>query len=187
MRLLHKDFKFAFEFQENEKNILIIENPKVFSEFIGELYQSDDTKEPRIILSENEISLDLKENLCCIVNPFGISLNEKRMLGKLHEKLKKEILSSELLLENNKVLAALERYAIQVVQNMDFELTYSDKIDVQSILKLLDIRFEDKQETLLERIVSYIEIMYQLVGIRCFVVVHLLSYLTEYEMEKLYK
>lgn len=187
MRLLHKYFKFSFEFRENERNILIIENPKIFSEFIKELYQPDGIGEPRIVLSENETPLTLGEHLCCIVNPLGVSLNEKKLLSKLHEKLKKEIMSSELLLETNKVLAALEEYALQIVQSMDFELTYSDKMDVQDILKLLNIHFDDKQETLLERIVSYIEIMYQLIGIRCFVFVHLLSYLTEYEMEKLYE
>ncbi len=187
MRLRHKDFKFIFEFRENGKPLLVIENPTIFSDFIKELYQPDIVGDSRFVLSENESPLVMEEHLRCIVNPLDVSLNERRLLGKLYEKLKREIMSSELLLENNNVLACLEEYAMRIIQSMDLELTYSDKIDVQSILKLLDIRFEDRQGALLDRIVSYVEVMHQLLGIRCFVFVHLLSYLTEYELEKLYE
>ena len=111
MKLFHKDFKFIFEFQENEKNILIIENPRVFADFISDLCLPNIVKEARFVLSENEIPIMLEDNLCCVVNPLTISLNEKKVVGKLSELLKKEILSSELLLENNKVIADLEKYA----------------------------------------------------------------------------
>ena len=64
---------------------------------------------------------------------------------------------------------------------------YSDKIDVSAILKLLDIRFEEYSGTLLDKIVNYVDVMNKLMKIKCFVFVHLLSFLTEYEMEKLYE
>ena len=187
MRLLHKDFKFVFEFRENERNLLIVENPKIFSNFIKELYQKDAEDASGFVLSEAETPISIRDNLCCIVNPLAVSLNERRLLGRLYDKLKKEIMSSELLLENNKVLASLEKYAVLILQNSDFELTYSNIIDVSSILKLLDIRFEDRQETLLDKLVGYIEVMHNLMGVRLFVFVHLLSYLSAYEMEKLYE
>ena len=55
------------------------------------------------------------------------------------------------------------------------------------MLKIAEIRFEDTQETLVEKIIDYMKVSQELLGIRCFVFVHLLSYLTEYETEKFYE
>lgn len=187
MRLLHRDFKFKFEFQENDKSILVIENPGTFASFVGELSGGDLIKESKLVLSENEVPVELEKFLCCIVNLWAVSLNEKRVLSKLFEQLKREILCSDFLLESNAILSSIEEYAVRVIQMSDFELTFSDKIDVLSILKFIDLRFEENAETLLNKIVDYMGVMHRLMGIKCFVFIHLRSYLTEYEIDKLFE
>ena len=101
--------------------------------------------------------------------------------------LKREILSTELLIEGNQILSDLESYILKVVRDMEWNLKCSDKMDIQSLLKIAEIRFEDTQETLVEKIIDYMKVSQELLGIRCFVFVHLLSYLTEYETEKFYE
>ena len=101
--------------------------------------------------------------------------------------MKKEILSSELLIEGNRIISDLENYVIQIIQCMDWNLSYSEKIDVQSLLKIAEIRFDDVQETLVEKILDYVKVSSELLDIKCFVFVNLLSYLTEYELEKFYE
>lgn len=187
MRLIHKDFGFTFDFKENTKSLLVVENPTEFCGMVQELISDDLTEEQRFVLSENNVPIKRKDHLLCVVNPLSITLNERRLLGKLGEILKKEILSSELLLENNQIIVSLEKYALHIIQNMDWELTYTDKIDVQSLLKFVGIQFEDHQNSLIEKMVDYIRVTHDMLGVDCFVFVHLLSYLTEYEMEKLYE
>lgn len=187
MRLLHKDYQFMFELSEDSKGLLVIEQPKIFREMIKELVCEEEIEDEKFILSENNQPLKLKEKMCCIINPFTLSLNEKKILNRLHEYLKKEIGVSELLLENNKIYAELEQYALKILQVADWELVYSEKTEVSNLLKFLDIRFSENQTELIEKIVDYIKCVNELLGIKCFIFVHLLGYLNEYEIKKLYE
>ncbi len=187
MRLLHQDFRFIFEFEENTRNLLIVECPHVFCKMVKELSSDDLAEEVRFVLSENEVPVKKKDHLACVVNPLAVSLNERKLLGKLMDILKKEICSSELLMESNQVIALLENYAFNIMQNSDWELACSNKIDVSGLLKFLSIQFRDEQKSLIEKLIDYIKVTSDLLGINCFVFVHLLSYLTEYEMEKLFE
>lgn len=187
MKLIHKDFNFAFHFKENTRSLLVVEQPSIFSKFVRELAAYDYEEDSGFVLSEHNEILKTKDKLVCIINPLSISLNERKLLCKLGEMLKKEILSTELLVEGNQILSDLENYMLNVVRSMEWNLTYSDKMDIQSLLKVAEIRFEDAQETLVEKILDYIKVSQELLDIRCFVFVHLLSYLTEYEIEKFYE
>lgn len=187
MKLVHKDFKFVFEFSENVRSLLVVEQPTIFSKLVKPFFAECSEEESGFILSENEIPVKIKDQLVCVVNPLAVSLNERKLLNRLGEILKKEILSSDLLIENNQVLAALENYAIHIIQNTDWDLTYSSGIDVQSLLKLMGIQFYDNQEILVEKIIDYVKVTHELLNIKCFVFVHLLSYLSDYELKKLYE
>lgn len=187
MRLLHNQFRFQFEFEENRKNLLIVERPEIFSKVVWELSEEAQEEESGFVLSENDKIIKKREYLNCVINPWEISLNEKKILNRLNEILKKEIQSSDLLLESNRIYALIEEFALHLLQNIDFELVYSDKTDVQNLLKFMDIRFNDGQGTLLEKIVDYVKVSHELLGYQCFVFVHLLSYLSCYEMKKLYE
>lgn len=187
MKLVHKDFNFIFDFKENTRSLLVVEQPTIFLRVVRELSTKGYEEESGFVLSENNEVLKKKDKLACIINPLAISLNERKILNKLAEKLKKEILSTELLVEGNQIISALESYVINIVQNMEWILTYSDKMDIQSLLSIADIRFDDMQETLVEKLVDYVKVLSELLDIKCFVFVHLLSYLTEYEVDKFYE
>lgn len=187
MRFLHKDYQFLFELSENSRGLLVVEQPKLFREMIKELVCEEEIEDERFVVSENNQPLKLKEKVCCVINPFTLSLNEKKILNRLYEYLKKEIGASELLLESNKIYAELEQYALKIFQIADWELVYSEKSEISNLLKFLDIRFSENQTELIEKIVDYIKGANELLGIKCFVFVHLLGYLNDYEIKKVYE
>ena len=186
MKLVHKDFNFVFRFKENVRSLLVVEDPAIFFKLISELNVSE-PEETRFVLSEDGTLLKIKDQLACVINPLSVNVNDRKLLNKLGELLKKEILSSELLIEGNQIISYLENYILHVIQSMDWDLVYSDKIDIQCLLKIAEIRFDDAQETLVEKILDYMRVSSKLLDMKCFVFVNLLSYLTEYEIEKFYE
>jgi CRISPR type II-A-associated protein Csn2 len=60
-------------------------------------------------------------------------------------------------------------------------------MDVQNLLKFMNIRFAEYQDSMLEKITDYIKVVHDLLGINLFVFTHLLSCLNGYEIEKLYE
>lgn len=186
MKLAHKDFNFVFQFKENERSLLVVEHPAIFLNLIREM-AFNDYEETRLVLSEDDTLLKIKDQLACIIDPLSITVNERKLLNKLGEILKKEILSSDLLIEGNQIISDLENYVLHIIQSMDWDLVYSEKMDIQSLLKIVEIRFDDEQETLVEKILDYMAVSSELLDMKCFVFVHLLSYLTENEIEKFYE
>ena len=119
MKLVHKEFNFVFHFKENTRSLLVIEQPGIFFKLVRELTASDYDEESGFILSENDEVLKKKDKLACIVDPLALSLNERKLLNKLGELLKREILSTELLVEGNQIISDLESYIIRIIQRMD--------------------------------------------------------------------
>ena len=81
MRLLHQDFRFVFEFEENTKNLLVVECPDIFCKMVRELSSDDLMEEGRFVLSEDETPVKKKDQLLCVVNPLAVSLNERKLSG----------------------------------------------------------------------------------------------------------
>ena len=104
MKLVHKDFNFVFRFKENVRSLLVVEDPAIFFKLISELNVSE-PEETRFVLSEDDTLLKIKDQLACVINPLSVNVNERKLLNKLGELLKKEILSSELLIEGNQIIS----------------------------------------------------------------------------------
>jgi CRISPR type II-A-associated protein Csn2 len=187
MRLIHKDFEFIFELHENKKSLFVIEHPETYRKLVQDLILGTDNEECGFVLSHNNTPIKIKDNLCFIMNPFVLSLNERKLLNKLYDVLKREIQSSELLLENNMIYSHVEQYALEIIKLSDWELLYEETMDVQNLLKFMNIRFAEYQDSMLEKITDYIKVVHDLLGISLFVFTHLLSCLNGYEIEKLYE
>ena len=187
MRLLHKKYDFYFEFKENEQDLLIVEYPTLFYEMMEELFGAAECSEGEFVLSENDKPVKMKDRLICIANPCEINFNERRLISGLYETIQKEIAFSDIWQEYNQMMADLERYAIRLLQRSEFDLAYSEQTDIQGLLKFLNVKFVQDQDTLIEKLIDYIYACNRILKIQCFVFVNLFSFLTEYEMEKLFE
>ena len=184
MKIAHIDYQFIIELNENDKFLLIVENPKAFRNIICDT--NIESGESPIIFSENSNIIDIGE-IECIIDIFNLSLNNRKALNKLYDFLKKEISSTELLLQNNEIYNIMCAYANSLQNIVDFNLDWINDFDILSLLKFINIKFKDDNLDTLERIIDYIKIHSEFVKTKCFVFVNLLSYLTEYEIEKLYE
>lgn len=185
MRLMHRDFGFVFEFEENVRNILVIESPAVFRRLVSELYCNNE--DSGFVLSENFTPLKLSDNVNCIVDYFNFSLNERKMLNKLQDYLKAEISSSDLLLEQGAIFSLIEQYAFNLQQISDWQLDFDYKPEIPILLKFMNVRFKEEGSTLLERLVDYVTAANEFCAVKLFVLVDLFLYFTEDEIEKLYE
>lgn len=182
MKLVHKDFDFVFDFKENKQGLLVVESPCLFCKFVEELLISDDSK---FVLSENNSVIEAKKNLTCLVDFFNVNLNERKILTKLNELIKNEVLNSELMLEGNELCAKIEILADKISNDMDFVLEYNKDIDLSNLIKFMDFKLVQEQGNLLEHLMDYIKIYSEILKIKLFVFVNFMSYFDEYQTEKL--
>lgn len=189
MKLAHSILEKPIEFEENIINVLVVENPKLFYTFVSDFYnQITNSNEGSFVLSDNSKILPMHKYMELILEPFSIDLNQKKILNKLYAVLKENILKTETYKELIELQSTVFKFVEKISDTIEYPLIYEDSsIDLQDIFKMVDLKLESKQESLLEKILDYITAVCEFLGINCFLAVNLKSYLSKEELEELYK
>ena len=87
MKLICEKYGIFIEFIENQVATLVIENQKVFSEFVQNLNQQINGDEGDLILSDEDKELSFSKQAVLVTNPFTLNCNEKRIVNKLYKEL----------------------------------------------------------------------------------------------------
>lgn len=187
MKLSHMDFPCTILWKENEIPTLVIENSKLFAEFVLDFCRQTEGKEGKWILSKSAELLKISQACSVIVNPFALSVNQKKLLNALYEQINKETTSTELLLEWNQLYPVMVNTLDKIIGNMEYHLTYNTELEIKDFLKLMNLRFEESAENLLESLIDYITLTHEVLKTRLFVLVNIKSYLDETELSYLFE
>jgi CRISPR-associated protein Csn2 len=186
MRLVHPDLHFQIVLDESQATKLVIENPRIFTAIVQELLVQSKGDEGRFVLSENNKILSICDNIMMIINPFSIDYNERKIVSKLYGKLKSEI-QTEFSIVMNQLLSGMIHFIEQVIDTVDYPLNYTDNIDINAFLKLMEIKILVTDEDLPGQVMEYIRIMNQLLCYTIFVFVNFNAYLDISEITQLYE
>lgn len=187
MKLVHPDYLFQINMQESFITKLVIENPKVFSAVVQELMQQIEGGEGRFVLSDNNEIIEISENVFYIIDPFSLDINQKKVLTKIYSLLKDEIISTELFLKTNQLFSEMKLYMEEIIEIVDYPLTYLDEIDINMFFKFMNVRVESLDGDILEQLIDYIKIMQQVLGYSVVVLINIKAYLETSEIVQLYK
>jgi CRISPR type II-A-associated protein Csn2 len=187
MKLVYPSFHFNIEMIENRVNKLIIEDPRMFSAVVSEIMKQTEGDNGRFVLSKENEVVKIADNMICIINPFSIKFNDRKVLSKLYVLLKGEVQNSELWLLANQVFSEIAQFIEQMIEVVDYPITYSDEMDINALFKFMDIVLDVPEDKLAGRIMDYIKLMNQLLGYQVFVLVNVSAYLDYSELLDLYK
>lgn len=188
MKLVHPDFFVPIEFRENRIETIVIEKPEILSDMIVQLKSHvDGPADYGWVLSDNNKLLDMAKVCDIIIDPFAVDINNKRLQNALWEILETEINSTEKLFEWNdlcgKITQVMERFLTQI----DFQVTYSDKILVKDFLKLLKVRFQEDDIDFVDKLLDFLRLEHEVLKIKLFVLVNIKGYLTIEQLNFLYQ
>ena len=176
MILVHPLFIDPIEIENNKINIVIVEHQHLFTKFIAEIFTQINDGSGSFLLSQDGKKLDFSKNMDIVVDVFNLTVNQKKVINKLHSSL----LTSELFTNINVYLDA-------IIQDQSLALTYNEALDIAGIFKAADVRFAEEQEYLSEKLIDYMEVMTEYCNIECFAFVNLKSYMSETELKDFYR
>lgn len=163
--------------------LLVIKNKKILYKILSNFdlqYENSYIQ----ILDENYKELKLSDYVDFISSIINLDSNSKKNLNVLIRRIKKEeieILRST----SEKINEILEECAKQIKVNSPINISYDIEVDEDDIIKLLSISLQDDSPDLIERINNYINISFELRGIKIFIFYNLLAFLEENELDSL--
>lgn len=187
MKIVYPDYTYQMNFIEGKVNVVVIENISEFRHLLEEILLQINGNDGRFVLSNNEEILKISNNIQCIIDPFSMELNSKKILDKIYTLCKREILDTELFIQQEQLFSNIMMFIEKVIEKIDYSLCYSDEIDIKSLLKLVNLKLQNEHCGFLEKIVDFIKINHTLLGNKIFIFINLRSFLNEKELELLYK
>lgn len=187
MKLVHPDYERKLEWKENEIITWIIESPVFFQKIVQELLQQCNGEEGNFVLSDNEKILKIDKTMEIIINPYAITMNQRKILNKVYADITKIACQAEHYMKTQECFGIIENYLAEIEQELPYSFLWNGEQNVTQILKAFDVHLDEIEGNMLERIVQYISILGNLLDISVVVLVNIKSYLDTQELLELYK
>lgn len=186
MKLTYSTYGIIFELEENKVNVCVIEDPTVLVEVVCSLSEQCEGQEGVFVLSEENKVLNIPKNVSFVKEPFSIDCNNRKILTKLYQELERESITGVEEMQGDFYKSYIS-YITNLCQKSDFLLTFVEKLELQDILKLAEVKIDVQTQSILEKVIEYIKISSNLLNQHIFVFLNLKLFLSEQEIEELYK
>lgn len=186
MRLICNEYGLNLEIKENLINVLVIEAPDIFARITGELFNQIGGEPGGFILSEKDAIKTISKEAEIIINPFIVDCNEKRILQKIYQELNDEIKDS--MIEKTVYLQGqMIAYLEEVTQRLPYPLEFDVEENMIGFFKLCNVEVDNHGKALIEKIINYVKMLSQICNIHIVFLVNIKLYLSQAELEELYK
>lgn len=186
MKLVHPEYIFQIEFQENLIQRLVIESSEIMSDLIVDLKEQIKGKGGRWVLSHAGELLNIADICEIIIDFFDLEINQRKMLNALYQGLESEINNTELLLQWRNINSILAGVLDKAIDSLGYNVSYAEA-DIKSFLKVLEVRFQETDANYLEYLLEYLQLAADVRGIKIFILVNITSFLSSQEIQYLYE
>ena len=190
MRIKIMGFDNDIEFHEDFVNILEIPDTNQFANFLIKFnkvcYNEDDNE---IVLLDKHERISFEKFSIMILDVLNINYNDKKIVSSIYDWIaKNNRIDSSVDEEFELIKQRLYLYMVNITNDLPFECYIDREISVQDILKLFNIKVDASYcNSILERIILFIDILSIVSPKILLMLVNLKSYLTEKELVELYK
>ncbi len=185
MILSHLEFSEPIVLDESCPTVWVIENPRLFRQWVQMLILQCAGEEGDFVLShENEVCNFEKQVHLVRDILFDSELEDdvNRALLKRLEQLAR----NEYVHETQKIEQALLKYSDLICQDLSVDFNSADSIDIRALVKLLEIS-PDWEDELLPRLCSQMRLAQDFLHKELHILINCKSYLSEEELLALYK
>ena len=172
-------------FDENTAQVLVIESPTEFYSVVSGLLEQFDGKEGDFAFFENEKSIDCQKTGFIVADIFGLDLNDKKLQNLLYKKLEKNFNEDTFILQYNQINCQISAFLQDLCFTLPLAMEF-DELSLQGILKESSLKIQKTYDSLLEKIICFINLIVVLKNCKFVVFVNLKSVLNQDEIAMLY-
>lgn len=187
MKLAHYLLNNPISWEDGRINTIVIENPKMYRDFIVEIYNQASGETGDFVLSEGIETLNAQKNIEFVESIVGINVeNNKKILTAITKDLT-EIAINDCKFDVMQTYSNLNKLISDVIFNSGRDLLFDEINDISQIFKLYNVRPDFDNLFLAEKILLYMELCENYLKKKLFVFLDLHSYFDENELDLLFK
>ncbi len=186
MKFCYPEIKSTFDSDARKVNTIVIENQRLLRELLQDIHCQINGDSGNAVLSDQDSPLPISRNLELLDCFVPFELNKKALLNKLIGKLAKEAVSEEYYMETRELLGQIESYLMKLSQEVNCTVGFSN-ITEESLIKSVGVEIPEEYDSLGEKIIDYMELVYELIGKKLFLLYNLRCVMVDEETNMLMK
>ena len=184
MRVVYKYLPGAISFDNNKTKLIVIENNELFRNTIMELYLGNEKE--WFVFSKNFTPVVYNKKVRFIGDVLNFNYNDKKLISKINEEIQSIV--NDIYYENAlRIKEQLVCLCSQITEKMDFDVDFDDNIETSSLIKICSFVLKDDTNSPLEKLLRFIRLMRDYIGIEFFVIQNLCMYFSEEQINDFLK
>lgn len=176
MKIAYEKMFTVIEILPDRITSLVVENPQILFGFLVDLKQAIEGYDTGIIISKNDIPVQISKKVNLVTDFVDFTLNQKSLLAKINNELEIIAKSEHFYQKSEELLAYVEKYILDLTLDLPCEMSCA-KLSIQNLIKGAGITLIDEYDSLEERVLAYMDLSREFEGKELFVFVNLRSLL----------
>ena len=173
------------ELEEERLNFLVIENPVKLEDFVLSIHSAKQKITEDVSIFEKFEKINFAKHVDILFSPMSISYHTKEIQKKLLEYVLEKVQDSYLAEDFIDISGSLVSLCSKIYLELEYDIEYLDYVEVEDILKLMDIRLKEEEGRFVERLIDYSKTMFELLHRNIFILVGCSGFLTKIDFEYL--
>ena len=186
MNLITTYFENSFEIKSKTINTLVIEDTKIFTNFLLSLFAAKNKQSTEIELMEDLQELDIAKTTEIIFDLFHLKADSESILKKLYKEIEDDFNSEEMYTKK----LVLESTIADIMDDLTYRSRFSLKsseLNYLNLFKAVSLEFDYDKTSVLDSLLEYIRATSELLNKKLFIIVNLDSFLNAEELIELHK
>lgn len=185
MKLVHPELDHHVNLFSDRPCEWVIESPQYFTKIVSELLNQKHGSEGEFTCFCGDTIVDITKKMEVIVDPFAVSINEKKVINKLYAQLNQLANSENFYLQTQEIKNGIYKYLLDLEQDTSYVLDLNEEMDLNLLFRSFDIKFEIFEEDFLDNLCRYMKVINEMLGIELIICVNLRSYLADDQLRTL--
>lgn len=186
IQISNVNFETEIILKEESPLTIYLENSNDFYEKVCELANAFNGQETSFTFWENDKQINPDKFGDIITNVFSFDINNKKVQTLLYKKIEENYFFTTSMQELNSLNVNLINLFSNLFTDLPFVLDYKE-LSLQDLLKTCSVKFQEDYESLLEKIVNYVNILTELKSCKFLILVNVKQVLDKNSLHELYK
>lgn len=187
MKLAHPVLNQPIRWNDTYINTFVVENPIMYRNFLKELYDQEKGQQGSFVLSVGDIIVDFGKNTEIINDVLKIDTSSNKKIISAIAKEINDIMIHDMYNDIHNIYISLNGAIANAIFSSGKDLIFDDINDISQIVKLYNVRPDDENLSLEEKIIFHMELCEKYLHKKLFVFLNLHSYFHKDQLESLFR
>ena len=184
MMLASSKWEHKILFEDGSITHLVIENPITFREYVLELQAQLNGDDGYFVLSQDNAEVCISKNIAMLTDPICFEFDTRKINAKITKDIIGMACSGEYCKNVYPLLSSMISMAENLVESYPMNITYEEPT-IEGISKMLSFHLNPEYEEPAEKLLEWMNIYHDVMGIGNFVILNSVLFFTEEELLQL--